>query len=468
MTLKSTHMEMLRLYLIFITLLLAPLHAFPQGRRLDTAQETTVSKVAVSRFDVDKGAKPAIPVTEMQQAITKVLNERSYVEALVLDKVVGPQDDSSKVVDIAKQRQVDAILTGEFAEDALKMSLRSGMTGRSLVRWSFPLSDSIKGKQQALLKDVVDTIVRDFPYRGYIMFVKGENVQLNMGSRHAIRPGVRLSVFEFEGARPTFSSPKTQLGEVVITKVSSNLAIGKIKVQSGTIRRYAKVDIFVAQIVNIQEHEIRYSRKPWASAGFDFQFLDTQTPDEPLDMKRRRYKLTLSPFIRIGGGFNRMVAFLSLGSASNDSNEVKFMIGQVSAEVFQAELGEETSMITSAGLTYSNYSATAKPGAIAPLVSASSYSGLIEQAVHYKVTASTRFYGFGQLLYPYFSSDDLNKSSSAFTSFGFGVGGGLRIYLFPNVAVESQITTRMSNWSMSTGSVQEIQYGLTLQGVYFF
>ena len=461
-------MEMLR-PLIFFILILLPFRGHTQGRRVDSAQETTVSKIAVAKFDVEKRKRAPIPVDEMQQAITKVLNERSYVDAVILDKVVGPQEDSSRVVDITKARGVDAVLTGEFGADSLKMSLRTGLTGRSLVRWTFPTGSVLKdrSKQAAFLKDIVDTIVRDFPYRGFIMFVKGENVQLNMGSRHAIRPGVRLSVFEFDGQKPTFSSPKTQLGEVVISKVSANLAIGKIKSKSGNIRRFAKVDIFVAQAVNIQEHEVRYSRKAWVGAGFDFQFLDTQTPDGD-DMKQRRYKLTLSPFIRVSGGLGRLAGSLSLGSASNDSNSVRFMMFQASYEAFQAELGDETSMITSAGMTYSNYSASPKAGAAAPLVSLTSYSALIEQAVHYKVTASTRFFGFGQLLYPYYATDEINKASAPFTSFGFGVGGGLRIYLFPNFAVESQIATRLSNWSMTGGSIQEIQYGLTLQGVYFF
>lgn len=447
-----------------------------RSRKLDPAQETTVSKVAVARIVPVKGQKPAVNLDDLQQAIVKVLNERSYVDASVFNQLVGPSDDPKKVVALmkaAKEQTPDttlAVLTGELKDDALKMSLRSGLTGRSLVRWNFPVASAGKDKTKAaaLLQDVVDTIVRDFPYRGYIMFSKGENVQLNLGSRHSIRPGVRLSVFEFEGSKPTFSSPRTSLGEVVITKVSANLAIGKIKTQVADIKKFAKVDIFVAQIANIQEHEVRYARKAWVATGLDFQFLDTQTPDDPVVLKQRRYKLTLSPFIRVGGGYGRFAAFLSYGSASNESNDVKFMLTQLSAEVIQADLGEDTSMITSGGLTYSSYSSSQKPGAVAPLASVTSYSGLIEQAIHYKVTSSTRFFGYGQLFYPYFSSDPENKESSAFTSFAFGVGGGLRIYLFPNFAIESQIMTRMANWTLPNGSIQEIQYGLSLQGVYFF
>ncbi|HEX4926346.1 MAG TPA: hypothetical protein VFV50_19785 [Bdellovibrionales bacterium] len=479
MKLKLIHMGTSARGLIIILVFAFPALAFGQAkkfRKIDPAQETTVSKVAVAKIVPERREKPPVNLDELQQAIVKVLNERSYVDASVFNQALSPEDDAKKVVALmktAKEQTADstlAVLTGEIKDDALKMSLRSGLTGRSLVRWNFPIAAAGKDKTKAasLLQNVVDTIVRDFPYRGYIMFSKGENVQLNLGSRHAIRPGVRLSVFEFEGSKPTFSSPRTSLGEVVITKVSANLAIGKIKSQVAAIKKFAKVDIFVAQIANIQEHEVRYARKAWVATGLDFQFLDTQTPDTPIVMKQRRYKLTLSPFLRVGAGYGRLAAFVSYGSASNESNDVKFLMSQVSAEVIQADLGEDTSMITSGGLTYSSYSSSQKPGAVAPLASVTNYSGLIEQAIHYKVTSSTRFFGYGHLLYPYFSSDPENKEAKAFTSFAFGVGGGLRIYLFPNFAVESQIMTRMSNWTLSEGSIQEIQYGLSLQGIYFF
>jgi hypothetical protein len=155
--------------IFFISIFGMPAQSFAQKnstRKIEPAQETIVAKIGVAKIGSGSKKKPSLDLVEIQEAIVKVLTERSYVDAVLVDKVASTSENNSKLVQLAQEKSVDAILAGEYGSQVMRMSLRSGLTGRSLVRWTFPVPQKKdKNKEAELLKSIVDTIVRDFPYR---------------------------------------------------------------------------------------------------------------------------------------------------------------------------------------------------------------------------------------------------------------------------------------------------------------
>src|SRR5689334_7514701 len=91
------------------------------------------------------------------------------------------------------------------------------------------------------------------------------------------------------------------------------------------------------------------------------------------------------------------------------------------------------SMYTSAGLYYSQYSVTPSANPTSLLVSTSTYSPVFAEKFQWVVGAKSKLYGTARLYYPLFSSDAVNGSSSAFTSFGGGLEGGWIQYFSKNI-----------------------------------
>lgn len=451
----------------------APVAEEPRLTKGQISQETAVEEILVPYFIIATKQRDIRTVLaerreRIQQLLTIELNRKSYLEAKTVAREVARNGD----VNILRSFRASsgAVLTGEFDGLILKLSLRSTMSGRSLMDWSIPIPVPLDdSSEKNFLEDIVDSIVTDFPYRGYVISSKDNLVKLNLGKKQALSVGTKLTVFEFEGDDPDFSSPKKNLGDVIITQVAPNEAVGTFRGKSGGVPNFAKVAFEEQKVKSDAYIENRNYSRFWLSAGTEYMYLDTQVSDQTNNsLKRRQYQLSLTPFYKIGGGAGRFQGEASYASAVGDKATVSFILAQFTYEYLRFNFNR-WGLVTSIGIGGSQYTSQPKANAVNPPVSTYSASVITEQHVQWVASPRTKVFGSLQLKIPTFSNDEINGDGVPFVSYGFRLHGGLRLDLSNLVAVENTISSQVMHYVFQDArALDEGSLGINLKALFKF
>ncbi len=405
-----------------------------------TAKETAIDRLVVTRFAVNlKNKKNKQALTQFnpkfQSMIAQKLETKSYLKTTQFPKSISTQRRSKDYKKIAKLSGADGILAGAIDDKAVRIVLRSGSTGRRIAIWTHALPQSLNKKTMTkLAQKIVDSVVVTFPYRGFIVGRRRDEVKINLGKKQALKKGALLNVFEFQGKKPTLTSEKRKLGQVKIVKIGKDAAVAKIKNKSKKLPLYSKIAFNKNSTEPPTEVNQRYFDGMWGTLGTDFVFIDSYPSERNGDLDQRLYQLTLSPFLVAGFGWNKFVSEIKFGSGESDNNTVQFIMSEMSYEVFSYSW-KNLGFIASPGVYYSNYTSSQKPDTELPLTNQTTTTGMIEGRLQWDITPRARVFGNFSILYPVISSDPVNGSSSM-QSNGSKGGLGLRIDLSNHVSVE--------------------------------
>ncbi len=401
-----------------------------------------------------------------QQAIVTLLNEKSYLVTSQVEAQVESTAPPQVAANSLKGKNINGLLVLEVRDQVFRVSLR-GPAGQPLAQWAYPTSAPLnKLEEVKLVKTITDAIVESFPYQGVVTKSGSGGVLINLGKKHSIQPGTILNVYEYEGDSPSFNSPKNYLGKIEVTKVSENAAVARPSGKTQNLHNFAKVETIVASGAS-QESGAATRDSFFIGAGARYMLLDSQTPNDA-SSKQRRFRINLSQFYHLQTGYGPVSLGFDYGNVTSDGNLVTFMSGQLDWELFETALSEsgDFTFQFSLGANYTDYKVTLPR---APVVASfTSYSPVADLSLLYRLTGNTRFFGGVQIYYPGFSSDAVNGASTPASSYGAGFDGGLRVYASPSVAFEGNVGSKYMNWVADGKALQEIQFGTTFQGFYFF
>lgn len=424
------------------------------------AKQTAVDRLHISLFTIKSQNETLQRVqTQIQTALIKEFNSKSYWEAVPHYIELTAKASAKDIANLRDTKDHSAVLVGEFTNKLLKVAVRRYPNAKLLGVWSFPLPKAFtKAGLTSLLKDVVDTIVADTPYKGFIVQKRGEQVKINLGKRQTIKKGTVLEVFELDGQ--SFESEKTRIGKIEIIRVAPEASIAEITSGEDEIKMYNKVTIGTERLRSLPSIQKKYFEEVWLAPTGQLIYIDTRISQETPELRKRQFQLTLSPLVGLSLGWKRLSATAITGSARNSSSSVSFLYGEAGIEVLsRGDL--KFGLITSIGGGYAQYSVSNKANAALPLASTAIYYPFLEQAIHYGLSNRARIYGNLQLQFPKFSQDETNGSSLVAGSFGLKSDVGLRLNLSNALSIQNGIQYQFSQWSLKdNAAVAEVIYGI--------
>ncbi len=98
----------------------------------------------------------------------------------------------------------------------------------------------------ALNREILRSVIESYPLRGYIVSVDGDEVLINIGSRHGVVVGTVFNVLEdqkpisYKGRR--LRRPPKTVGKIRITRVEEDLAYGKVVSKKKSFRADMKIE----------------------------------------------------------------------------------------------------------------------------------------------------------------------------------------------------------------------------------
>ncbi len=442
-------------------------HPITSSQTTLPAKETAIDRLVVSLFKANVKDKKLAALwnqrrEDFQQIFLITLNERSYLDAAISNNEYSLREDKDTILDEARDSGVDGVLVGEYQGTTIEMALRSGATGRTLARWSIPASKLGDQGDRVTISQAVKAVVVEFPYRGFIIGTSGSEAKLNLGRRHGVKVGTHLEIFELQGSKPNLSSPKKILGELKITRVNPDEAVGEVIRSYFPITPYSKVAFSQSGEKEDLDSAIdtRYNDRLWLTVAGEFNSLDTQLSDDASNLRKRQYQIPISPLMAFGLGYHRLSLEAALGSANNTSNKVNYLIGDGTLEIKSFRSGYKA-FIASLGAHYEKFTANVQPGATLPLTTITSYSPLLEIRAQFTTSPATKIFGTLGIMYPYFSSDPDNGSTNSSLSGGFSLQTGVRVDLSRHLGVESGAHGRYIRMIMEQSKFEtaEIMFG---------
>jgi hypothetical protein len=445
----------LKAFICFLSLILLvqtrPISVYGDNSE-EISKETAIDSLIVTRFEIATQKKRATQIlTKSNPAfhdfLTKTLDRKSYLSTSKSDLDLGLNPSNKKIKKLAKKLEGDGLLVGQFDDENLIVLIKSGVTARTLAKWTFKLEKKLNGEAlQKLAQEVVTTIVTTFPYRGFILGRKTGLVRINLGKKQAVKVGTRMTVFEFEGGSPTFASPKKPIGLIEVTQVGENAAAGKV-IGNDQLPLFAKLAFETTTAAIKYENLRRYHDSFFVTAGFNLIFIDTYPSRRTDDIDQRLYQLTLSPFVNVGLGYGPFSIQAQQGQAENESNTVSFMMAEASYEVFGFSFGD-IGVIVSPGVYYTNYETENTEDAELPLASQTTTAALIEGRLNWDLSLRSRLFFDGGIIIPVSAKDDVNGNA---TGSGSRIHFGIRILLGQNVAIEQSLFSQFLRYTFSSG-----------------
>lgn len=406
-------------------------------------KDTIIGSIGVFEFHVNtKRPKLKAFLNKNQRNLSRVvsdlLNKNSSIYAKSMGRVFKRGKKQPKY-------RVSGIITGHFKGNVAHVQLRNTSQMRVLAEWSIPLERELSGQTlEKLSNDVVDAVINSIPYQGWVTTVSGDKVKLKLGRGHTIKKGDKLRLFQFASKKPTFSTQQELLGEVTITKINKQVAIGTLATEEDqTVPVFAKVALKGSKLSYFYDSKKRYGRRWWAAAGGQGSFFNTQSTNTDLAISRRLYQIILSPFINFAGGYKKFAMDVSYGFLGNENQETEFTFFDGSYE-FSSWVDNKYGYVITLGFGGSNISVTPKPGQATTLNKSSSLYFSGQQYINWVFSPRGRIFVHAGLLYPIYSIDPENGQNLAHFSVGARGGVGLRVHASDNIAFETSIVNDYS------------------------
>ena len=180
------------------------------------------------------------------------------VDRRLLDKVLEEfKLSESDLADPATRLKVGRVLvarliaTGDIvsvSDSHLAVNLRMIDTETTEVKFNLSKDGKDPEKVLAMADEVALSIVeqlrQEYPIRGKIIDVEGNEVILNIGTRHGLTPGVKMKALVEEPVEvdgEVIAHKKKELGLIEVTAVEEKAAFARILEQKGSLGKGTKV-----------------------------------------------------------------------------------------------------------------------------------------------------------------------------------------------------------------------------------
>lgn len=416
---------------------------------VNPSRETSISRMMIPIFKArvlnknleDGWNKKA---REIQQNLVNLFNSKSFLEAAPTNRDYSFDANEKTIINETQQDGGDSILLGEFQGQSLELSVKTATTGRTLAQVSVPVLDFSHQSTQNITAPIVDAVVASIRYMGFIVAIHGNEAKINVGKSQGVQPGTKFEIFDFIGGKPTFSSDTHKIGELKVTKVANNSALGETVAIGGPVLPYSKLQLLASEAQkspviekaqtersaeknsekNVEENpdHTAYRESPglWTSLGLGFFYVDTEvTAGASSSIQERIFEVPLSPCLDVGLGYSHLSIEALVSSLSNSSSNVTFLQGTAWFQLYSVS-SKKLEMLTSLGVYYSQYSVTQNQNPTNLLISTSTYSPVFEERIHWLTSPKSKYYGALRGYFPVMANDAVNGSSATAKSFGVG------------------------------------------------
>ncbi|MFZ3064842.1 MAG: hypothetical protein WA277_06130 [Nitrospirota bacterium] len=239
--------------LIFAMLINSPAYSLEPGEQL------LFKKIAVLEFEDKENKYGETAGDAMRDALQKGYPHKIMTKALTLEglkkegiKIKYPLT-SSDVIKIGKALNADAIITGSISmadRASITAQIFDAKEGQMLAMESF----QEKGEAEPLIKRGIQSLAyklaNRIPYKGIVIDKSEKNYSVDAGRNQGVGKGTVMSVYEIVGINrhpflgDVVSVDKAEIGTLVVTEVSENSSIAKIRTlkEGREIRVNNKID----------------------------------------------------------------------------------------------------------------------------------------------------------------------------------------------------------------------------------
>lgn len=417
-----------------------PVGSVPVASSARPTNETAFRTIGIAVF-IDAGAPPGFGdggAVRFCEEIASELNAKSYMVATCLKQSMTGEEGAPLLSELARKRSVDSLLVGQVSANGVEMRLVSGTTGRVIGQFKGEVATKFEGAgRKKMIDSSVEALVEQIPFRGYLVDVEGDEVEINLGETHGVREGTMLQVFEFSGTLPTLASASRVLGVVQITEVMGpDLSVGRIVDRRGVIASGAKIAHQDAEPPKrAATARVTTGDDFWISAGPEFLTIDSKI--KGIKDLNREYKMSSTPFVQIGMGGERWFTSVWYGYASDDEETLSYA-SLVGAYHFRTVGGFRSGYTVSAGAWISQYSSSVKRRTLTRILDDSTrYSPYLEVRYQHVFGSRIMLFASGEVYYPVFATGQ--QSSQVPFSYGLGASPGARFHVNDWLSLEGGI-----------------------------
>lgn len=226
---------------------------------LEPGEQLLFKKIAVLEFEDKENKYGETAGDAMRDALQKGYPHKIMTKALALEglkkegiKIKYPLT-SSDVIKIGKALNADAIITGSISmadRASITAQIFDAKEGQMLAMESF----QEKGEAEPLIKRGIQSLAyklaNRIPYKGIVIDKSEKNYSVDAGRNQGVGKGTVMSVYEIVGINrhpflgDVVSVDKAEIGTLVVTEVSENSSIAKIRTlkEGREIRVNNKID----------------------------------------------------------------------------------------------------------------------------------------------------------------------------------------------------------------------------------
>lgn len=405
---------------------------------------------------------------DFQKALTDKLNARSSFQSTSTQSEYGLDSSLDQIISETQSAGGDGALIGEFDGQNLKISIIGTLSEGSLATFGVPIIN-LNGDINEMASSLANAIMAKFRYTGFIISTHKNEAKINIGRNQGAKVDALYAIYDFVGDAPTFSSPIHKVGELQITRVGDNAALGKITVATMAITPYLKVQLMHQhkQLVTRETKEVKKESQNgfWISAGAEFLSINTVVKNgNPALIQQRMFEVPITAAGALGLGYSRFSLDVLYSNFSNSSNNVTYFEGTGRAQIYSVKTASMI-LLSSLGFFYSQYGVTPAPNPSALLVATNTYAPLLEERFQW----ATDIYFSAQLYLPLFSNDSANGGSALTQSFGGGLEAGWRYGLTEKIKFDLGARSHFFSISTQSGAgIQEFEFSLLAHMVYVF
>jgi len=194
--------------------------------------------------------------------------ERILLDRLLEELNIGSSElaDPETALKLGKVLAAKIIGTGSFyyLPDGTLLSLRLIDVETSalpkVVTRQFSQQVSLESELHQLNREILKTIIQKYPLQGFVVQVTGDQVMINIGSRHGVVPGTKFEVLEEQEpinyrGRLLQSSPKP-VALIEVAQVDTDLCYASISKKERSIKTDDKVKEKLEDVVDMEKNNV--------------------------------------------------------------------------------------------------------------------------------------------------------------------------------------------------------------------
>lgn len=211
---------------------------------LEPGEQLLFKKIAVLEFEDKENKYGEAAGDAMRDALQKGYPHKIMIKALTLERLkkegikIKYPLTSSDLIKIGKALNADAIITGSISmadRASITAQIFDAKEGQMLAMESF----QEKGEAEPLIKRGIQSLayklVNRIPYKGIVIDKSEKNYSVDAGRNQGVGKGTVMSVYEIVGINrhpflgDVVSVDKAEIGTLVVTDVSENSSVAKIR-----------------------------------------------------------------------------------------------------------------------------------------------------------------------------------------------------------------------------------------------